>query len=165
MTAFTKTSPWPTWRSSFSRRIQDGNGEIGFDEFKQMIATIKAREAENRKSGESLSYLEWMLRGGGAPASTAAASPSLANADKGNRDGDAGDASSLFLLVLFEPSWSSSSALDDKKLKKRMKLKLRMRAKMMADTARAAVLAGALNKHHPRRMTLTPRARQRSHSI
>ena len=82
-----------------------GNGEVGFGEFKQMIATVKAREAENRKSGESLPYLEWMLRGGGAPASTAAASPSLAKADKGDHDGDAGDVSSLFSLMLLEASF------------------------------------------------------------
>ena len=91
-------------------------------EFKQMIATLEAREAEHRKSGKSSSYLGWMLPGGGD-------APSPAAADKeGKRDGDAGAASSSFSSMLFGPSSSSSSAPDD------------------ADAARVASLVEAFNK-------------------
>ena len=83
----------------------DGNGEIDFDEFKKMIATLEAREVEYRKSGGSMSLLGWMLpKGGGASASTAAQPPSLAAAGKGKHDGDTGDVSSSFLLMLFGPA-------------------------------------------------------------
>lgn len=96
------------------------NPRVG--EFKQMIATLEAREAEHRKSGKSSSYLGWMLPGGGD-------APSPAAADKeGKRDGDAGAASSSFSSILFGPSSSSSSAPDD------------------ADAARVASLIEAFNK-------------------
>ena len=63
------------------------NPRVG--EFKQMIATLEAREAEHRKSGKSSSYLGWMLPGGGD-------APSPAAADKeGKRDGDAGAAAGV----------------------------------------------------------------------
>ena len=108
----------------------DGNGEIDFDEFKQMIATLEAREAEYRKSGGSVSLLGWMLpKGGGASASTAAPPPSLAAAGKGKHDGDTGDVSLSFSLMLFGPASSSSSAPDG------------------AGTARAAALVEAFNKY------------------
>ena len=103
------------------------NPRVG--EFKQMITTLEAREAEHRKSGESSSYLGWLLPGGdGAPASAAAASPSPAAADTGKRDGNAGGASSSLSSMLFGSSSSSSSAPDD------------------AEAARAAALVKSFNK-------------------
>ena len=59
------------------------NPRVG--EFKQMIATLEAREAEHRKSGKSSSYLGWMLPGGGG-ASTAP----LASGGSFDRRGDGG---------------------------------------------------------------------------
>ena len=80
-------------RTLFAEADADGSGGINFDEFKRMIATLEAREAEHRKSGESSPYLGWMLLGGGGggPTSTVAASPSPAAADKDKCGCDGGE--------------------------------------------------------------------------